>query len=131
MVSAHAKAQRREGAACGRTEKTEEQKIKEVLHSYLRIAKEDYPILLAAIRQAAIEQVDFYQFAREIGKIISQDAKDSVIKNLFRIAYADKKMHKNELEIIRNISALFNINQPNLSALEADIKRELGIAESA
>jgi uncharacterized tellurite resistance protein B-like protein len=102
----------------------EEEKIREILHSYLKVSEEDFPILLAAVRQAAIEKIDFYKFAREIDKILSSDAKISIIEDLLRIGYADKKLDKTEFEIIKRLSDIFDIGEEELENIEAKIKKE-------
>jgi len=61
----------------------EEEKIREILLSYLTVSQDDLPIILTAIRQAALARVDFYQFSRDVSKSLSHEAKVSIIEDLF------------------------------------------------
>ena len=105
----------------------EEKEIKKVLLSYLAISEEDFPIILTAIRQAAMEKIDFYKFAQEIGKLLSSDSRLSLIKDLFRVACADKELADTELAVIKKVAALFKIPNNDFLNAMADAKREFGI----
>lgn len=105
----------------------EEKEIKKVLLSYLAISEEDYPIILTAIRQAAMEKIDFYKFAQEIGKILSYDSRLSLIEDLFRVACADRELADTELAVIKKVAALFKIANNDFSDAMTDVKREFGL----
>ena len=106
----------------------EERKIKDVLVSYAKVSDEDFPIVLAAIRQAAIGKVDPYQFAYEMREDLSDDAKASILKDLFRVAYAEKELDRDERDIIEKISRIFLIPEKDFRKIDACVRKELGIA---
>lgn len=104
----------------------EGEKIKEVLRSYIKVSEQDFPIVLTAIRQAAIEKVDFYRFTNEISKKLSNNAKISIIEDLFRIAFADNDLDARELGVIKKVSNLFNMTQKDFNNIENQVKKEFG-----
>lgn len=110
--------------ADGQFREEEERKIKKIILTYLDVSKEDFPIILAASRQAAIEKVNFYKFAHEIDRVISSEAKTAIIENLFRVAYADCDIHESEAKIIKDVAFVFGVGKEKLIEIEANIKRE-------
>ena len=88
----------------------EEKEIKQILLSYLKINEEDFPVVLTAIRQSAIEGVDCCQFAETANKNLPADIKISIIEDLFRVACVDKDLNSKEIEIIKKIADIFQIS---------------------
>ena len=105
----------------------EQQKIKEVLHSYSKISNDDMPVVLTSIKEAAKERIDLYQFTREVSSDLPYEVKVSIIENLFRVACVDKDLDNNELEIIRKISNLFNLAHKEFIESKIKIKKEFGL----
>lgn len=102
----------------------EGKKIKEILVSRLKISEQDFPIVLTAIRQAAIEKVDFYRFVQEVNENLAYDTKILVVGDLFRIAHVDKKLADREYEIIRKISDLFRITDRDFTDVKIKTEKE-------
>ena len=105
----------------------EEEKIKEVLLEYSKIPKQDIPLVLASIRQAAKERIDLYRFTDEVSQNLLYNIKISIIESLFRVACADQELDNNELETIRKISGLFRLAHKDFINAKIKIKKEFGL----
>jgi len=105
----------------------EETKIKEVLLTYSKIADKDLPMVLTSVRQAAEERIDLYRFTREIKENLNYDRRREIIKELFRVACADKELNDSELEVIRKIAYLFYISHKDFIEAKIEVKKEFGL----
>jgi len=88
----------------------EEEKIKEILLSYGDIPEKDLPVVLGSIREAAKERIDLFTFTREVCQNLKYESRVKIIENLFRVAWIDKDLDNEELEVIRKISNLFRVD---------------------
>ena len=102
----------------------EEAKIKEVVASRLTVSDQDLEVILAAIRQVAIEEIDFDQFVRQANKSLPNEAKACIISDLFRIAWADNELAQSEVEVIERIAGLLEIPDSDLARIEEKIRHE-------
>ncbi|MBN2120198.1 MAG: TerB family tellurite resistance protein [Candidatus Omnitrophica bacterium] len=101
----------------------EEEKIKEIISSRLKVSEQDLKVILAAIRQVAMEEIDFDNFVRQANKGLSEEAKLRIISDLFRIAWADNELARSEIEVIRKIAGLLAIPDSDLVQIEARIRK--------
>jgi uncharacterized tellurite resistance protein B-like protein len=97
----------------------ESNSIKELLRAYTDISEDDFHVVLAAIRQAAVQKIDFRKFSEEVSKHLSRDTKISIIQGLLQIAGTDKHVHEKELAIIREIAELLDISKREFNRLAA------------
>lgn len=104
----------------------EDKKIKDIILSYTNVSKPDLPVVLTAVKQAAVGKINFYRIAREINKTLSDAAKASLIENLFRVAYADKNLYDKEYKIIEEISSYFQLTKADLLKINDKIKGQSG-----
>lgn len=106
----------------------EKEKIEEILRTHSRISKEDMPIVLRAIEEAAVTRIDIHSFTRSICDGIEDDrSKVKILESLFRVACADGELHNDELETIRKISNLFQIDHIQFINTKIRVKREAGL----
>ena len=118
--------------ADGRFLPEENKKIEDTILSYTKITRSDLPVVLTAVKQAAIGKVNFYRIVRQINKTMPKKAKISLIGNLFRIAYADKSLDDKEFRIIKKVSDLFDMTREDMSEINEKIKKEAaGISRSS
>ena len=101
----------------------EDEKIKQILLSYTKISKQDFPIVFTAIRQASLEKIHLYRFVREVSKKLTYSARISIIEDLFCVAFADKKLDKAELEVIRKISDLFSVTERDFANIRKSARK--------
>jgi len=105
----------------------EEERIKEILLSHSKIPNEDIFLVLTSIKEAAKERIDLYTFTHEVSENLPYAIRISIIEDLFRVAYVDKELDNDELEIIRKISGLFHISHKDFIDAKIKIKKELGL----
>lgn len=105
----------------------EEDKIREILLSCVKIARRDLPIVLAAIKQASLQRISFDKFVLQAGRNLPYGAKIYIIESLFRVACVDRNLDKNELEIIGKIADLFKLTYRDFLDIRARIEREFGL----
>jgi uncharacterized tellurite resistance protein B-like protein len=105
----------------------EKDKVRDILSSYGEISEEDMPIVLRAVEEASISRIDLYAFTREVGGDLSFKAKVGIIENLFRVACIDQDLSHEELEAIRKISGLFNVDHKDFIDAKIRVKKEFGL----
>lgn len=104
-------------------------KIKQILLSRTKISKQDFPIVLSAIRQFAIGRNNLYRFVREISKKLRYNVKKSIIEDLFHVGYADRDLDNNEFKVIRKVSGLLNVADKDFTDIWQRIELESGLSK--
>ena len=99
--------------------------IEAILQRSEAVPAQDLPLVMAAVRQAAKDRVDLYQFTKEVSHI-PYNSRMAMIDNLFRVAYADRELDSREQEVIRDIAGLFGIAHQDLIASKLRIREEAG-----
>jgi len=105
----------------------EEEKVREVLTAYGDISLQDLPIVLRAIEEAAINRIDLYSFASEMGTNLLYEAKLGIITNLFRIASVDMDLAHDEHEMIRKVAGLLKMEHGDFINMKIKVKKEFGM----
>lgn len=106
--------------------KEEEDKIKEVLNTHAKISKEQIPVVLATIKQAAEERIDIWSFTHPFANLEDSE-KITIIENLFRVACADNDLDHYETETIRKMANLMGVTHGNFIDAKIKIKKEQGM----
>ncbi|OGW75616.1 MAG: hypothetical protein A2Z72_00445 [Omnitrophica bacterium RBG_13_46_9] len=101
----------------------EESKIREILLMNSKIRKQDFPIVLTAVKQAGISKLNVYRFVNEMKNKLTLKAKISILENLFFVAYADGCLQRKEYKIIKNIARLLGIQDRDLSKIQQAVTR--------
>jgi uncharacterized tellurite resistance protein B-like protein len=73
------------------------------------------------------KSVSVYEFTEELNKHFTQEEKDSVIKNLWRLIYNDKKLNAYEDSLIKKIGFTLNLEHKRIIDLKLSVKKELNI----
>jgi len=82
---------------------------------------------LAALGEQQIhENSSLYPFTRLINDAFSAEQKRKVVENLWRIAYADKGLHKYEEHLVRRISDLLYVPHSQMIRAKHCVLDELG-----
>ena len=105
----------------------EEEQIKITLKKYNHVSEEDMPIVLCAIREAALTRIDVHMFTREICQSVNRQERIGIIENLFRVACADLVLDNAELEMIRKISGLLGMDHAEMIEAKIKVKKEFGL----
>ncbi len=80
--------------------------------------------LLALATQQTEESVSLYEFTDIINKSYGRDAKLIIIKNLWRLVYADGKLDKYEEYFMRTISRNLHLEHSDMIAAKLEAKEE-------
>ncbi|MFT7538295.1 MAG: putative tellurite resistance protein B-like protein [Lysobacterales bacterium] len=105
----------------------EKEKIEEIISEYGDISAEDMPIVLRSVEEASLMRIDVHSFTKEVKENLTDTCKIGIIENLFRVACVDKNISPNELEMIRTIAGLFNVEHKDFIEAKIKIKREFGM----
>ncbi|OPX28509.1 MAG: hypothetical protein B1H08_05775 [Candidatus Omnitrophica bacterium 4484_171] len=105
----------------------EEEEIGNILRKYSSIDKDQIPLVLNSVKEAARERIDLYAFTSEVSPGLEYKARISIIEELFRVACADKDLDDNELETIRKISGLFHLSHRDFINAKIKVKKEFGM----
>lgn len=80
--------------------------------------------LLALATHQTDDSVSIYEFTDVINKSYSRDAKLTIIKNLWRLVYADGKLDKYEEYFMRTISRNLHLEHSDMIATKLEAKEE-------
>lgn len=73
------------------------------------------------------ESVSIYEFTSEINEHFTQEQKEKLIENLWRLVFTDEKMHAYEDHLMKKVSLTLNIEHKNLIEKKLLVKAELGL----
>jgi len=96
---------------------TELDKIKDVLSIHAGLSDEKMPYVLATIRQAEEERVDFWRFTRELDEDLPYEHKLPIFEILFRVATVDKDLSNDEIYMLNRIADVFGIYTEDFKVL--------------
>jgi uncharacterized tellurite resistance protein B-like protein len=73
------------------------------------------------------ESISIYEFTGEINEHFTQEQKEKLIENLWRLVFADEKMHAYEDHLMKKVSLTLNIEHKKLIEKKLIVKAELGL----
>lgn len=73
------------------------------------------------------DSVSIYEFTGEINQNFTQEQKEKLIENLWRLVFADEKMHVYEDHLMKKVSLTLNIEHKKLIEKKLLVKSELGL----
>jgi len=83
--------------------------------------------LMKLAEQRVKDSVSIYEFTGEINEHFTQEQKEKLIENLWRLVFADEKMHTYEDHLIKKVSLTLNIEHKKLIEKKLLVKSELGL----
>ena len=84
------------------------------------LSVEEAKTLISLATQQRKQATDYYQFTSLINKGFTQEQKTTVIKKLWKIAYADGELDKYEENMVRKMADLLHV--PHLEFIKAKIQ---------
>lgn len=105
----------------------ESEHIKKILKTYGEITNEDMPIVLRAIKEAAIDRIDIHKFTHEVKSNLTYENKVVIVENLFRVACSDGELADEEHEAIRQMSGLLGLEHREFIESKIKVKKEFGL----
>ncbi|MFN3873884.1 MAG: TerB family tellurite resistance protein [Ignavibacterium sp.] len=83
--------------------------------------------LMELAEQRVKDSVSIYEFTGEINEHFTQEQKEKLIENLWRLVFADEKMHSYEDHLMKKVSLTLNIEHKKLIEKKLLVKSELGL----
>jgi uncharacterized tellurite resistance protein B-like protein len=83
--------------------------------------------ILQLAEQKVDKSVSIYEFTSELNNYLSQEEKESLIKNLWRLIYTDKKLNTYEDNLIKKIGLTMSLEHKTIIDLKLSVKKELNI----
>ena len=100
--------------------------IEETMKNEFNLDEELVTELLELATQKTEESVSLYEFTDIINKSYGRDEKLKILKNLWRLVYADGKLDKYEEYFIRTISKNLHLEHSDMIAAKLEVKEERG-----
>ena len=81
--------------------------------------------LIELAKRELDKTISIYEFTKIINENFSHDEKFELMKNLWRLIYADKKLDKYEDQLVKKIGAILNLDHKNdVIAAKLIVKKE-------
>jgi uncharacterized tellurite resistance protein B-like protein len=78
--------------------------------------------LLALAESAAREAHDYFQFTSRINESFTDEQKQRLVEELWRVAYADELLHRHEEHLIRRVAELLHL--PHSAFIRAKLRAQ-------
>ncbi len=105
----------------------EKEKIIEIMHTIFSLSEDEVSELIELAQQHLEESISLYEFTDVINKNFSRDEKLEILKNIWRLIFADGKMDQYEEYFIRKISRNLNLYHQDFIDTKIAVKQELNI----
>jgi uncharacterized tellurite resistance protein B-like protein len=102
--------------------------IEKTMRDEFNLSDELVAELLKLATQQTEESVSLYEFTDIINKSYEREEKFIIIKNLWRLVYADGKLDKYEEYFMRTISKNLHLEHSDMIAAKLEVKEEQNIS---
>ena len=99
--------------------------IKQILQQEFDLDETELDKLIALARQEVRDSTSLYQFTRLVNDHFNQSSKINLIKNLWKVAFADGYLDKYEEAIIRRIAELIYVSHSDFIRAKHEAKKDL------
>lgn len=101
----------------------EQRTLEAILHQTLTLSDEEIGEIIALSSKAADRATSLYEFTRLINDNYSVDEKLTLIKSMWRVAYADGDLDKYEERLIRQVSDLIHVPHRDFIRMKMEVTR--------
>lgn len=101
--------------------------VKNVLRNIFPISDEQIQKLINLADEKTNESVSLYEFTDILDKNLTNDEKFELMKNLWKILFADEKLSKYEEHLARIVNNNLRLTHNDFIASKLIVKKELGI----
>lgn len=91
------------------------------------LSDNEVKIIFELAEQKVDKSISIYEFTSELNNHLNQSAKESIIKNLWRLIYTDQKLNAYEDSLIKKIALTMSIEHKQIIDLKLSVKKELNI----
>ncbi|MBN2189974.1 MAG: TerB family tellurite resistance protein [Candidatus Aureabacteria bacterium] len=113
-------------ATDGRIDESERKVISGILEKDFGLDKTGINALLEEAQGKREDSVDLYEFTKVIDKNFSYDEKLAVLKDLWKIIFADRRLDKYEDQLIHKIAGLLKVSHRDLIDVKMQVKEGSG-----
>jgi uncharacterized tellurite resistance protein B-like protein len=113
-------------ATDGHIDKAEENVISDILRKDFGLGGKEITGLLEKAYQKRKDSVDLYEFTKVIDRNFSYDEKLKVLKNFWKIIFADRRLDKYEDQLIHKIAGLLKVSHRDLIDVKMQVKEGSG-----
>ena len=96
----------------------------ELLQKQFKLSQEDTHELIQVASKELNKSTDYYQFTSMINQYFDYPERVSMIEQLWRMAYADRILNKNEEYLVRKISELIYVSHEDFIATKLRVRKE-------
>ncbi len=102
----------------------ERQQVLASIAEKFSLSGEEAAELVTLSEEEAREATDFFQFTSQINQAYSPEQKVTLIEHMWRVAYADRIIHKYEDHLIRKIADLIYVPHARFIAAKHRVREE-------
>ena len=102
----------------------EKAQIEEILRSDLGLREDEIDLLVEEAESAVDESVSFYEFTSALNEQLSREERVAVVRNLWRVAYADGSLDKFEEHYVRRIADLMHVSHADFIRTKEDVRTQ-------
>lgn len=107
--------------------KVEKEAIINIMRENFALSETEVAELIELANQQIEESISLYEFTDIINKNFSREEKLEVVKNIWRLIFADGKLDQYEEYFIRKISRNLNLYHQDFIDTKIAVKQELGL----
>ncbi len=105
----------------------EENLIKKVMKNAFELSEYQVSELIELSEEQVKKSVSLYEFTETINANFKKEAKEAIVKHLWRLIYIDGKMNEYEEYFLRKISHNLHLEHADLIAAKLQVKKEMNI----
>ncbi|MCK9274374.1 MAG: TerB family tellurite resistance protein [Syntrophales bacterium] len=105
----------------------EKNRVLSLAKEMFTLSDEEAAVLIDTAERELEGSLDLWQFARMINTHYSREEKEMVVEMVWRIAYADGRLHAMEDHLVHKIADLLQLNHRQLIDAKIRVISELGI----
>lgn len=105
-----------------RLDPRESEMFLQVMRDSFNLQARDLDVLCELARQEAKDATSLYQFTRLINDLYGYEEKVGLIKNMWKIAFADDDLDKYEESLIRQIAELIYVTHSDFIRCKLEVK---------
>jgi uncharacterized tellurite resistance protein B-like protein len=104
----------------------EQREIANLVQAQFDLTPQEAAELIKLAQVAHAESTDYFQFTRLINQDYSMAQKISLVESLWRVAFADHKLHRYEEHVIRRLSDLIHVSHKDFIAAKLRVMNAMG-----
>ena len=105
----------------------EKQLISKMISAQFNLSQEETKDIFEIAEEKIQKSVSFYEFTSVLNTELNNEQKYKIIKNIWRLIFADKVITSHEEHYIRTISRNLLLEHSDFISAKLEVKKELGL----